>query len=220
MAQDIELLNALYPQVPAILLPKSGGGQALFTDVSPTTAAASDVAQGKKFFLADGSEATGTASGGTSRTLIGTFKGTTSGALDVSIPYSGSGYPIAISIFPSEGGRNAHTGSFTSLVAYRATVFYAASKCETDTQPLYTSDTDSENLAVVLVRYKNSETDPAVDGSSSSSGQPVYTGGNAKNGTRTMVSMKDRTTMSVFIRSSSYGFAQNIEYTYIVTYSS
>ena len=64
MAQDISLLGANYSGVPAVTLPKTGGGTARFTDVTPTTAVASDVANGKIFFKADGSQDTGTASGG------------------------------------------------------------------------------------------------------------------------------------------------------------
>lgn len=64
MAQNITLLGANYQAVPAVLLPKTGGGQARFTDTTPTTAVESDVASGKVFIKADGSQATGTASGG------------------------------------------------------------------------------------------------------------------------------------------------------------
>lgn len=64
MSQNISLLGAVYSAVPGILLPKQGGGTALFTDVTPTTAVASDVAQGKIFFDATGTQKTGTASGG------------------------------------------------------------------------------------------------------------------------------------------------------------
>lgn len=64
MAQDITLMGASFSDVPAVDLPKTGGGTARFTDVSDTTATASDVAQGKVFHLADGSQATGTSSGG------------------------------------------------------------------------------------------------------------------------------------------------------------
>lgn len=64
MAQNITLLGANYSDVPGVLLPKTGGGSALFSDPSITTAVASDVASGKQFLLADGSIGTGTASGG------------------------------------------------------------------------------------------------------------------------------------------------------------
>mgnify|MGYP002515510006 CR=1 FL=1 len=64
MAQNITLLGASYSDVPAVTLPKTGGGTAKFTDVTPTTASASDVAQGKIFFDASGNQKTGTASGG------------------------------------------------------------------------------------------------------------------------------------------------------------
>lgn len=64
MAQNITLLGASYSDVPSILLPKTGGGTASFTDVSDTTAAAADVASGKYFYTAAGERATGTAAGG------------------------------------------------------------------------------------------------------------------------------------------------------------
>lgn len=60
MAQDIDLLGAVYPDVPAVQLPKDGGGTALFTDVSDTTADASDVADGEVFYTSAGLRSAGT----------------------------------------------------------------------------------------------------------------------------------------------------------------
>lgn len=64
MAQNITLLGASYSDVPSVTLPKTGGGTASFTDVTDTTAIASDVAQGKYFYLADGTKTEGTSTGG------------------------------------------------------------------------------------------------------------------------------------------------------------
>ena len=64
MAQDITLLGASYSAVPAVTLPKTGGGTASFTDVTDTTASAADVASGKYFYTSAGVRTQGTASGG------------------------------------------------------------------------------------------------------------------------------------------------------------
>lgn len=65
MAQNISLLGASYTDVPAVKLPKTGGGTASFVDVTDTTAVASDVATGKYFYTAAGVRVEGVASGGT-----------------------------------------------------------------------------------------------------------------------------------------------------------
>ena len=64
MAQNITLLGASYSAVPSVVLPKTGGGTASFTDVTDTTAVASDVASGKYFYTSSGVRTQGTASGG------------------------------------------------------------------------------------------------------------------------------------------------------------
>ena len=60
MAQSITIWGASYTQVPAVNLPKTGGGTARFTDTSPTTAATGDVVSGKIFVKANGEQDTGT----------------------------------------------------------------------------------------------------------------------------------------------------------------
>ena len=61
MSQNITIANALYPSVPAITVPKQGGGTARFTDTSPTTATDADIRAGKIYIKADGSQSSGTA---------------------------------------------------------------------------------------------------------------------------------------------------------------
>lgn len=63
MAQNITLLGASYTGVPAVQLPKTGGGTALFADPSGVTALPEDVASGKYFLDSSGILVPGTASG-------------------------------------------------------------------------------------------------------------------------------------------------------------
>lgn len=64
MAKNVALMGAVFPDCPAVMLPTHEGPLARFTDVSDSQAVAADVAQGKAFYLADGTKATGTNQGG------------------------------------------------------------------------------------------------------------------------------------------------------------
>ena len=63
MAQDITLLGANYPDVPAVKLPKTGGGQAQFDDTTDADATAGDILTGKTAYV-NGAKLVGTNPGG------------------------------------------------------------------------------------------------------------------------------------------------------------
>ncbi len=84
MAQNITIMGASYSAVPAVTLPKTGGGTASFTDVTDTTAAAADVATGKYFYTAEGVRTQGTASGGGGSDRLVLLQTTAIGSLSTS----------------------------------------------------------------------------------------------------------------------------------------
>lgn len=125
MAQDIDLLGAVYPDVPAVELPKDGGGTALFTDVSDTTAAAADVASGKYFYTAAGVLTQGTATGGGAVTVTDTTAADGSTireitAVDISSDTVTSGVMLSGYTAHDSSGA-AITGSITSRAAQTIT---------------------------------------------------------------------------------------------------
>lgn len=56
---NITLMGASYTNVPAVNLPKTGGGLVLFTDTQDATAADEDIISGKTAYV-DGDKITGT----------------------------------------------------------------------------------------------------------------------------------------------------------------
>ena len=122
MAQNITLLGASYSAVPAVTLPKTGGGTASFTDVTDTTAAASDVASGKYFYTNAGVRTQGTASGGgggltlLKTTSLGTLSTSSTSATD-----TGKGYNdydvlvVDVSVDSVTNGRHTSTVSMVYL---------------------------------------------------------------------------------------------------------
>ena len=87
MSQNISLQGAVYSAVPAVALPKQGGGTATFTDVTDTTATASDVSNTKYFYTAAGVRTQGTNSGGGGLTVA--TKTTTLSSSSFSIQFMG-----------------------------------------------------------------------------------------------------------------------------------
>lgn len=89
MAQNVSLWGATYSNVPALEVPKQGGGTATFTDVTDTTAGASDVASGKYFYTAAGVRTAGTSSGGGGSSMQVAVEWTALGSASNSISFTG-----------------------------------------------------------------------------------------------------------------------------------
>ena len=131
MAQNITLMGASYSAVPAVTLPKTGGGTARFDDCSVVTAAASDVAQGKIFVASDGTITTGTNQGGggsSNWTLLGTkdcgtisTSSSTAATINKDFSVSGVGdYDLLVietSVNTKTNGRHAATARIAWLTA-------------------------------------------------------------------------------------------------------
>lgn len=159
------------------------------------------------------------ASGGASNIVTGTFKGTTTGAaMDVTLNYSGAGYPIAVIVYPTGG--IAGNSELNSLIQRYVLGHYCIIKRNQSIAPYYAAN-GTFDRADVLYMYKSSSssaTSYSVAGNSNTA-NPYYDT-SATSASETRVRIRSATKMSVFIASTSYGFAANIEYTYYVIYSS
>lgn len=222
MAQNITLMGASYSNVPAVNLPKTGGGTATFTDVTDTTAAAGDVASGKYFYTAAGVRTQGTASGGggSSNVVSGTFKYTDEGWHTINLQYNGNGYPVAAVIFVSSGKDG---GTFASAIRRYAISNYLAVKNNCTIAPDYNNTSNDANYLNYV--YKNSTTDASN----------ITNGGNTTSIYRTDESttagvghaFRISGQKAIKVRcvdtthnTSRYGFLVNTDYTYAVVYSS
>ena len=229
MAQNITLMGASYSAVPAVTLPKTGGGTASFTDVTDTTAAASDVASGKYFYTAAGVRTQGTASGGggASNIVQGTFTtGSSTGVAETfTINYTGSGYPIALMVYVDGGAYNNSTGGnttwYNSVQRYAIGAFYLT-KSQIPVTPTY-STSGGANYGTVALIYKNSTSQATTYSRTSSMTANSYTSSstNANATAATTVRFKGNgKTVTYYVASSSYGLLASTKYAYIAIYSS
>ncbi len=96
MAQSVKIAGALFSNVPSIQVPDENDVFHPFVDPSPTTATAADVASGKIFIAADGTQTTGTASGGSATIVSKTI--TSNGTYNASAD-SADGYdPVVVNV--------------------------------------------------------------------------------------------------------------------------
>lgn len=199
-------------------------GSSTLIDLTGDDVQESDVRAGVKFHLPSGEPATGTGSGGgASNHITGTFTGSIGGTgQSVSVPYSGSGYPVAVMIYPSSGTQKSGA-AITTLVQPYAIIAYCAVKEDMSLAPTYNSNDFAENNVSVFAFYKGSSSDPTSTNANRILNAFFYTSWPVNDGLDAVIRFPNSTTMNAYIKASNggdyYGFARGIEYTYQVVYS-
>lgn len=163
-------------------------------------------------------------SGGASNVVIGEFTvdSGTGAAHTVSIPYTGSGYPIAAIVFVAGGAYNSggQTDWYNSVQRYAVGQWTFSKSVQTSTPTYGTSGT--QNQGVTTWVFKNNATTATTYSRSSAMNTNVLTSSNATGAGATCVRFKANggKTLSYYTASTSYGLLAGIRYTYIIVYSS
>lgn len=153
-----------------------------------------------------------------SKLVTGTFTGTTAGAaMDISLDYSGNGYPVAALVYPSDGPYKTGTAWYTT-VQKSAIGIYSMVKQEIGTTPSY-SNAGTNDYGYVLAMFKSSDSDPTAMTDNKSANSVTYRNVNASATYADAVRFRSKNTMTVYIAGTSYGFMKDIPYTYQVMYS-
>ena len=160
--------------------------------------------------------------GGATNYVEGTFTPTTPGAVfDVSVPYTGSGYPVSLVIAPAVGAYNSAGGNFYSLVKRYAIGTYCMYKARATSAPAYnTASSVVSDSGVVIINYKSSTSSASSYAAAHSESRRIYTTAVNPSTTNTdTVKIRSSTQFSVMTANTSYGFVAGVEYAYHIMYS-
>lgn len=215
---NISLLGATYSDVAGVTLPKSGGGTATF----PWVEGSETKTQNGTYDVTNIAEVVVnvSGSGGASNIVMGTFTtGSAAGAGSVSLAYSGTGYPIAAMVFIASGAYNSANADWYNSVQRYAVGMWSMSKSVQTSAPTYTTS-GTQNQGVTCAIYKNSTSTATTYTRTSAMNTNTFSSSNASNAAATCVRLKSGNVLSYYVNTSSYGLLPNMEYKYIVIYSS
>lgn len=160
-----------------------------------------------------------TGGGGASNVVEGEFTTqASSGVQTISIPYTGSGYPVSCLIWIKGGAYNSAITDWYSSVQRYAIGLWGCTKSVTTSSPTYTTS-GTQNQAVTFSIYKNSTSSSTAYTRTSAMNTNTYSSSNASNAAATAVRFRSATSLSVYVASTSYGLMDSITYQYIITYS-
>lgn len=157
---------------------------------------------------------------GSGNIVSGSFTAnSSSGVQTVTLPYTGSGYPIAALVCLSDGLSSATNPTWASTVQRYTVGCWSAYKNAPSTAPTYATS-GTQNAATTQCTYKNNTSGTASYLRGGDIGANTFSSSNAGASGNTCVRFKSKTTMSVFVAGTSYGLAPGFNYTYFVIYSS
>lgn len=164
-------------------------------------------------------------SGGITNIVKGSFTtGSTGGSVGtINLSYSGSGYPIVVLIYVSDGMYNSDSAWYSTIAQYDVGLAVMI-KANVNTTPTYTAS-GTNNYGTLSYVYKSSTSSGTSYGRTGSNTVNVYTtSSNVATAGNSMLRFKGNgTTLSYYIGnrgSSTRGLARDTTFSYIVVYSS
>ena len=157
--------------------------------------------------------------GGGGNLVSGSFKATEDGVLNISLPYIGTGYPIALIIYVKDGYNASDNTDFYDLVSSGAMCVWGAIKSYPNVAPNYAGTGTANGLDAFHVR-KNSSSNAHQYTAQTSANTALFRATEPFSSWNNLISIPSATSMKVFANSTGLTFRPNVEYAYHIIYSS